>query len=37
VGFREWTGDLPLDVRRALRKEAADGLPNRCAMVMDLA
>lgn len=37
VGFREWTlAEAPQDVKRALRTEAANGLSNRCAMVMDL-
>ena len=36
-GFREWDpAEAPEDVQRALRKEAANGLSDRCAMVMDL-
>jgi len=36
-GFREWDpAEAPEDIRRALRKEAANGLSDRCAMVMDL-
>lgn len=36
-GFRAWDpADAPEDVKRALRNEAANGLSNRCAMVMDL-
>jgi GNAT superfamily N-acetyltransferase len=36
-GFREWDADdAPEDIQRALQKEAANGLSDRCAMVMDL-
>jgi len=36
-GFREWDrAEAPADILRALRKEAASGLSDRCAMVMDL-
>ena len=36
-GFREWVpAEAPEDVQRALQKEAANGLSDRCAMVMDL-
>lgn len=36
-GFREWDpAEAPEDVQRALRREAANGLSDRCAMVMDI-
>lgn len=36
-GFREWSaGEVPASIRQALAEEAARGLPDRCAMVMDL-
>jgi len=36
-GFREWDpADAPASIRQALTYEAAKGLSNRCAMVMDL-
>lgn len=36
-GFREWEPkDAPASIRQALLYEAARGLVNRCAMVMDL-
>ena len=36
-GFREWDpAEAPEDVQRALRREAANGLSDRCAMVMDV-
>lgn len=36
-GFREWdAADTPASVRQMLSYEAARGLKNRCAMVMDL-
>lgn len=36
-GFREWPEDeAPAAIRQALAHEAARGLPDRCAMVMDL-
>lgn len=35
VGFREWT-DPPATLAQRLRQEAARGLPDRCAMVLDL-
>lgn len=36
-GFSEWDADqAPASIRQALRQEAANGLPDRCAMVMDL-
>lgn len=37
-GFRDWDpAEAPDDIQQALRKEAANGLSDRCAMVMDLA
>lgn len=37
AGFREWAeADAPATVRQALMNEAAKGLTDRCAMVMDL-
>lgn len=37
VGFREWDPtDAPASVRQALRNEAAKGMTDRCAMIMDL-
>jgi len=36
-GFREWdAAEAPASITHALRKEAANGLSDRCAMVMDL-
>ncbi len=36
-GFREWRPEAaPASIRQALLYEAAKGLANRCAMVMDL-
>jgi len=36
-GFREWDpGQAPPSIRDSLAHEAAKGLENRCAMVMDL-
>ena len=36
-GFAEWASDeAPASIRQALRQEAANGLPDRCAMVMAL-
>lgn len=36
-GFREWPpADAPPAIRQALAQEGARGLPDRCAMVMDL-
>jgi len=36
-GFREWDpAETPASVQQALRKEAANGLSDRCAMVMAL-
>ena len=36
-GFREWDpAEAPASVRASLTHEAAMGLENRCAMVMDL-
>lgn len=36
-GFREWdSAEAPASVQQALRNEAAKGLSDRCAMVMDL-
>jgi N-acetylglutamate synthase-like GNAT family acetyltransferase len=36
-GFCEWdAAEAPEDIQRALQKEAANGLSDRCAMVMDL-
>lgn len=36
-GFREWAPDeAPASIRQALSYEAAKGLTDRCAMVMDL-
>lgn len=36
-GFREWdTDDAPASIQASLAYEAAKGLENRCAMVMDL-
>ncbi|MDZ4375602.1 MAG: GNAT family N-acetyltransferase [Phenylobacterium sp.] len=36
-GFRAWPVDeAPATIRQALRNEAAKGLANRCAMVMDV-
>ena len=36
-GFRDWDPEAaPASVRQALRNEAAKGLTDRCAMVMDL-
>lgn len=36
-GFREWDpADAPASIRQALLYEAAEGLRDRCAMVMDL-
>jgi GNAT superfamily N-acetyltransferase len=36
-GFREWEPeDMPACIRQALALEAAKGLADRCAMVMDL-
>lgn len=36
-GFSEWDLDqAPASIRQALRQEAANGLPDRCAMVMPL-
>lgn len=36
-GFREWDpADAPASIRQMLTYEAAKGLANRCAMVMDL-
>lgn len=36
-GFREWPAtDAPASIGQALSDEAARGLPDRCAMVMDI-
>lgn len=36
-GFREWDpAEAPASIRASLDYEAAKGLDNRCAMVMDL-
>jgi GNAT superfamily N-acetyltransferase len=36
-GFREWDpADAPASIRQALSDEAAKGLTDRCAMVLDL-
>ena len=36
-GFREWSPEAaPASIRQALMREAAAGLDDRCAMVMDL-
>jgi len=36
-GFREWdAAEAPASIAQALRKEAANGLSDRCAMVMEL-
>lgn len=37
VGFREWDPEVaPASIRQALTYEAAKGLTDRCAMVLDL-